>query len=81
MREVGAFEAKNKLAELIDVAVSGEEVIITRRGRPVVKLVRLDGGKDRAKAMAAARRIMTLRQDVTLGEGATLKELIDEGRR
>jgi prevent-host-death family protein len=30
MREVGAFEAKNKLSTLLDWVESGEEVIITR---------------------------------------------------
>ena len=31
-------EAKNQLSELIDRALSGEGVIITRHGRPVVEL-------------------------------------------
>lgn len=31
-------EAKNKLPELIDRAISGEGVIITRHGRPVAEL-------------------------------------------
>ncbi len=33
MREVGAFEAKNKLAALLDEVERGEEVTITRRGQ------------------------------------------------
>jgi len=31
-------EAKNKLSELIDRALQGEGVVITRHGRPVVEL-------------------------------------------
>ncbi len=31
-------EAKNKLSELIDRALDGEGVVITRHGRPVVEL-------------------------------------------
>ncbi len=31
-------EAKNRLSELIDQALSGEGVVITRHGRPVVEL-------------------------------------------
>jgi len=31
-------EAKNRLAELIDRALRGEEVVITRHGHPVVEL-------------------------------------------
>ncbi len=39
MRTVGLFEAKNKLSELVAAASNGEEVVITRHGKPVAKLV------------------------------------------
>ena len=32
------IEAKNRLPELIDRALKGEDVVITRHGRPVVEL-------------------------------------------
>jgi prevent-host-death family protein len=35
---VGVHEAKTTLSRLLEVAESGEEVVITRRGKPVVKL-------------------------------------------
>ena len=35
MREVGAFEAKNKLGQLLDLVERGEEVTITRHGKEV----------------------------------------------
>jgi prevent-host-death family protein len=35
---VGMHEAKTTLSRLVDAAESGEEVVITRRGTPVVKL-------------------------------------------
>lgn len=81
MRAVGAFEAKNTLGALLDLVERGEEIIITRRGRPVAKLVRADLAPDRSRAIAAARRIAELRKGVTLGEGLTPKALIEEGRR
>ena len=31
-------EAKNRLPELIDLALGGEDVVITRRGQPVAEL-------------------------------------------
>ena len=34
----GVAEAKNKLSELIDPALDGEGVVITRHGKPVVEL-------------------------------------------
>ena len=39
MAEVGILEAKNRLAVMIDKAARGEDIIITRRGKPVAKLV------------------------------------------
>lgn len=81
MREAGVFEAKNKLTALLDLVEQGEEITITRRGKPVARLVPFDAGVDRAKGLAAAKRIMALRQGVTLGGTVTIRELIDEGRR
>lgn len=39
MKEIGAFEAKNKLGTLLDWVGQGEEVVITRRGKAVARLV------------------------------------------
>jgi prevent-host-death family protein len=38
MSSYGVAEAKDKLSQLIDRALAGESVVITRRGRPVVAL-------------------------------------------
>jgi prevent-host-death family protein len=38
-REVGAFEAKNTLGSLLDHVEQGEEIVITRHGKPVARLV------------------------------------------
>jgi prevent-host-death family protein len=38
MTKHSVAEAKNRLSELIDLALEGEGVIITRGGRPVVQL-------------------------------------------
>jgi prevent-host-death family protein len=35
---VGMHEAKTSLSRLVNAAQAGEEVVITRRGEPVVKL-------------------------------------------
>ena len=39
---VGMHEAKTTLSRLVEVAQSGEEVVITRRGKPVAKLEPMD---------------------------------------
>ncbi len=57
MNEVGAFEAKNTLGSLLDRVEQGEEIVITRHGKPVARLVPNAGGIDRDQAKAAATRI------------------------
>ena len=47
MATVGAFEAKTKFSALLERAERGEQIVITRRGKPVAKLVRIE---KRAKA-------------------------------
>lgn len=42
MTKVGMAEAKAKLSELIDKVERGEEVVIARYGKPVVRLVQVD---------------------------------------
>jgi prevent-host-death family protein len=57
MREIGAFEAKNKLGTLLDWVERGDEVLITRRGRPVARLVPHAAPQDRQQVESAAARI------------------------
>ena len=83
MTEIGAFEAKNKLSELLDRAEKGEEVIITRRGRPVAKLVPVGGARDIKKSRAAAKQIRELANAMNLGpfDWEEWKRYRDEGKR
>lgn len=38
MAEVGMHEAKTTLSKLVERALAGEEIVITRRGEPAVSL-------------------------------------------
>ncbi len=40
--EVNLYEAKTKLSNLVERAMLGEEIIIAKAGKPMVKLVRVD---------------------------------------
>lgn len=80
MREVGAFEAENKLSALLDLVEDGEEVVIIRRGRPVARLVPAEAGCDREKARQAVENIIARSKGVTLG-GIKINDLINQGRR
>lgn len=81
MREVGAFEAKKTLGSLLDLVAGGEEIVITRRGKPVARLVPESGSTDREKARQAVSDLKAMRKGVTLGDTLTVGDLIAEGRR
>jgi prevent-host-death family protein len=76
MRRIGAFEAENTLGTLLDLVQQGEEVVITRHGKPVARLVR-EGARERAAR--AAETLAWLSRGVTLS-GHSIRALIDEGR-
>jgi len=82
LTEIGVFDAKNKLSELLDRVEQGEEVVITRRGKRVAKLVPAEGGRDREKAREAARRLRQLAKEMNLGpfDWEEWKRYRDEGR-
>lgn len=83
MREVGAFEAKNRLGHLLDLVEHGEEVIITRHGKAVARLVPARHATTREEARAALQRIRTRAQQARLGRfsWSEWKAYRDEGRR
>jgi prevent-host-death family protein len=79
MREISAFEAKNRLGQRLDGVEQGKEVTITRRGKAVARVVASPGGASRDDAGAAAQSIRDMSTGITLGD-LTLKDLIDDGR-
>lgn len=51
---ISVYDAKTNLSRLLDRAASGEEIVITRNGRPVAKLVA-------ASPVRAPRKLGTLK--------------------
>lgn len=80
MTTVAAFDAKNRFGSLLDMVERGEEVTITRHGKPVARLVAHSGKVDRSAARKAVEDIERLSKGVTLG-GISIKELIEDGRK
>jgi prevent-host-death family protein len=57
MTEIGAFEAKNTLGTLLDRVERGEEIVITRHGKAVARLIPNTRRVDQNQAQAAFDRI------------------------
>jgi prevent-host-death family protein len=78
MTEIALYEAKAHLSALIErVEQAGEEIVITRRGRPAARLVPVDD----ASAIESALALLLAAREASTPGAETLRELIDEGRR
>ncbi len=79
MLTVGAFDAKTHLSSLLEQVAAGEEVVITRHGKPIARLIGA-ADIDRARVEEAVEELRRLRKSTSLG-GLSWKALRDEGRR
>lgn len=85
MRHVPLAAFKDKASEFIAAAERGEEIVITKHGRPAARLsTAVDPAEHRARAEAALARLMEHRERMRAdGMTATIEELIawkNEGR-
>ena len=82
---IGAYDAKAHLSALLDRVEQGEEIIITRHGTPVARLVPERRGIDVAEALKSVERLRTIHdQLVARGVSITqddIRAMRDEGRR
>ena len=82
MGSYSVAEAKNRLSVLIAKAIEGEEVVITRHGKEVARLVPPRTVINRDEARAAMARLRARAKSLKLG--ITLEEALawrNEGRR
>lgn len=80
MAEVGAYEAKTHLSDLLDRVERGERITITRHGKAVAHLVPLPGHPGHT-VDEAVKGLVSFRREHALGPGLSVKELIAEGRK
>jgi len=75
--EIGAFEAKNRLSELLRGTEAGRSFVITRRGRAVARLVPAERTSNDLQALHDA--FVEFRSGI---DGmVSVRELVEEGRR
>jgi prevent-host-death family protein len=73
---VGAYEAKTHLPRLLDQVEAGEDVIITRHGKPVARLTAVAVPDDTSDLLDQLRSIRA-----RVKPGPSAREMIAEGRR
>ena len=77
MVTVSLAQAKARLSELLDKVEGGEDVIITRHGRPIAHLSAVSLPKQRVRPLAEFRARMPRWRGVS---AALLREARDESR-
>ena len=81
MTTVGIFDAKNRLSELVERAARGEEIVITRRGAEVARLMPPRAPDALGQARSLAERIRNSRMGQGVGRGISIQDMPEEGRR
>lgn len=76
--EIGSYEAKTKLPELLRQVKGGKSFTITNRGEAIADLVPSRVAKAKDKVAAAERLKAFMRADPV--RGVKIKELIEKGR-
>jgi prevent-host-death family protein len=76
--EIGSYEAKTKLPELLRQVKAGKSFTITNRGEAIADLVPSAGAKMKDK-IAAVKKLKALMLDNPV-RGVNIKNLIEEGR-
>jgi prevent-host-death family protein len=79
MDTVGAFDAKTNFSALLERVERGEQIVITRRGKPVARLMPIATAR-KVKVSDAMAKLRKLRKGATLGS-LPWKELRDAGRK
>lgn len=77
---IGAYEAKTHLSELLEKVEGGQEIVITKHGMAVARLVPVKKKASVEERVAAIERIQELAAGLSLGR-LKLNDLITEGRR
>ena len=89
MAEIGAYEAKTHLPQLLERVQRGERFVITKHGRPVAELVPVSA-RDRASIRQAIAEVREMRGRLArrgirlqklLRPGDNLRDLMHEGHR
>ena len=79
METVGSYEAKTHWSAILDKVALGQEIVITKRGKPVARLIPETAEND-DEVQKAIKALKLLRQDTSLND-LNWKVLRDEGRQ
>jgi len=74
-KEIGSYDAKTKLPEILRRVEAGESFTITNRGKPVAELIPTRAGEERQVETAIANILKAKKHVVSAEDLAELKNL------
>lgn len=81
IQTMGAFEAKTHFSKVLLDVEAGEQIIITKHGHPVAKILPFNEKDDRHQINDVIRQLEAFGQTHILGDDLDWKILRDEGRK
>ena len=84
MRSVAIAEAKDRFSELVAAAEAGEEIVVTRHGKPAVRITAVATDRQDRKREALEAMVAAGRRNLEEFGPTTIDEIIawkNEGRR
>ena len=79
MSEIGAFEAKTRLPQLLQRVEAGERFVITRHSRPVAELVPFRP-REPEKVQSAIDALKAFQSTHSL-DGLSVRKIVEKARR
>ena len=80
-QQVGAFEAKTHFSRILEQAEQGEDFIITKRGKPVAKIIPFKQEPEMTR-MEAIEQLIEMRKLYRGKPGSfNIREAIEDGRK
>ena len=78
LEEIGSYDAKTRLPEILRRVESGEAFTITNRGKPIADLIP-SRAKSRIKAESAINNLLKMKKHIVSDND--LKDMLSEGRK
>jgi prevent-host-death family protein len=78
VRKVSVREARAELAALLDAVVAGEDVVITRRGKPVARLTLVEPARPDEIAFPSRRAMRDRMPPSKMSSTQVIRQLRDE---
>jgi prevent-host-death family protein len=80
-QQIGAFEAKTHFSQIIDKVEHGADYIVTRRGKPVAKIIPIEQ-KPEMTRKEAFEKLMEMRKHYRGKPGSfNIRKAIEDGRK